>query len=265
MQQYFLRTADEDVARYLRLFTFLPFHQIEAVMAHHAQDESKRVAQHLLAKEIVELAHGAADAKNAEAAHRGAFSYGTNMFSLGVLRRTLAEISSKEPRPGDVIEESSEEEQQLFNYKQEYAASSTSHSMEGPLTGPPKTESSDVVTLPLSLLQAGSFPRVLHAAGLVESKSEGRRLISRQGAYVVLPNSGSLEDPHGLKWARIPDNINNADPNRYLIDWEALVLRSGKSNIQICRVVTEEQFEAKGLTCPGWEEFKAQRAENAQM
>jgi tyrosyl-tRNA synthetase len=229
-------------------------------MAHHAHNESKRVAQHLLAKEIVELAHGAADAKNAEVAHKEAFSHGTNIFSLGVLRRTLAEIIAKEPRPGDEVEGTSEKEQQLFNYKQAYAASSTAQSTTGTYTELPKMDGSNVITLPLTLLQVGSFPRVLYAAGLADSRSEARRLIAKRGAYVVLPNSGSVENPHGLRWEQIPDSINTTDPNQYLIDWEALVLRSGKSKIQICRIVTDEQFEAEGLTCPGWEELKENRA-----
>lgn len=253
------------MARYLKLFTFLPMDHIETVMVHHAQNESKRIAQHLLAKEVVSLAHGAADASKAEVAHKEAFSDGTSIFSLGALRRTLADISSKEARPDDVVVQRNEREQQLFNYKQAYAASSTAQSIPGTSTEPVKTDASNVVTLPLTLLQAGSFPRILHAAGLSSSRSEGRRLIMKKGAYVVLPNSGSVENPHGLKWEPIPESINTADPNHYLIDWEALVLRSGKSKIQICRVVTEEQFEADGLTCPGWEELKAHRAETTQQ
>jgi tyrosyl-tRNA synthetase len=245
----------------LKLFTFLPIDHIETVMVHHAQNESKRVAQHLLAKEVVALAHGAADASKAEVAHKEAFSDGTNVFSLGALRRTLAEISTTGARAGDVAEQKSKSEQQLFNYKQAYAASSTAQSTTATSTEPSKADASNIVTLPLTLLQAGSFPRVLHAAGLANSRSEGRRMITNKGAYVVLPNSGSTENPHGLKWEPIPDSINTADPNHYLIDWEALVLRSGKSKIKICRVVTEEQFEAEGLTCPGWEELKANRAE----
>jgi tyrosyl-tRNA synthetase len=77
-QQYFLKTADNDVERYLKLFTFLPLDQISLVMGQQRNDESRRLAQHILAKEIVELAHGAHAAKQAEAAHKEAFSHGTN-------------------------------------------------------------------------------------------------------------------------------------------------------------------------------------------
>ncbi|KAJ4358441.1 tyrosyl-tRNA synthetase [Didymosphaeria variabile] len=253
LYQYFLRTADNDVERYLKLFTFLPIQHIDLVMENQRQDESKRTAQHILAKEVVELAHGAEDAKKAEAAHKEAFSQGTHTFSLSGLRRTLEMISKQ-----DQMDNVDVNELELLAYKKAYACSP--QATTGTTTEDSKKDASNVVTLPLSLLAEGSFPRVLHAAGLVSSKSEGHRLIAKRGAYVVLPNSGSVENPYGLKWEQIPEAISTTDPNHYLLDWEALVIRSGKSKIQVCRIVTEEQFENEGLTCPGWEEFKARRA-----
>ncbi|KAF2641682.1 tyrosyl-tRNA synthetase-like protein [Massarina eburnea CBS 473.64] len=259
LYQYFLRIADADVSRYLKLFTFFPLYQIDLTMRQHQKDESKRVAQHILAREIVELAHGAADAKKAETAHREAFSQGTTTFSLGALRNTLSIFSEAEAAASGAVEQKSEKEQQLLAYKQAYASSSTASSVAGTTGESPRIKADEVVTLPLSLLKAGSFPHVLYAAGLVPSRSEGRRLIQNKGAYVVLPNSGSIENPHALNWTPIPESTSPANPNHYLVDYEALVLRSGKSKIQVCRIVTEEQFEADGLTCPGWDEFKAQR------
>lgn len=264
LYQYFLRTPDADVARYLKLFTFLPLQHITLVMGQHAQDESKRIAQHLLAKEIVELAHGAADAKKAEAAHREAFSQGTNTFSLGALRNTFSVFRQEEAATKGAVEPKSEKEQRLLAYKQSYAGITPSQSTSANEPHKPHNPS-EVVTLPLSLLSPGSFPSVLHAASLVPSKSEGRRLIQKKGAYVVVPNSGSDENPHGLAWTHVPEAFNTADPSHYLVDYEALVLRAGKSKIQICRVVKEEQFEAEGMTCPGWEEFKARREESGKQ
>ncbi|KAF1951663.1 tyrosyl-tRNA synthetase-like protein [Byssothecium circinans] len=259
LYQYFLRIADADVARYLKLFTFLSLDQIDLTMRQHQKDESKRIAQHVLAREIVELAHGAADAKKAEVAHREAFSQGTNTFSLGALRNTLSAFAEKGAAASGAVGKQNKREGELLAYKQAYAAHSTAQSIVNTTSEPPKMNKADVVTLPRSMLETGSFPRILHAAGLVPSRSEGRRLIQKKGAYVVVPNSGSIENPHGLNWTAIPENVGTADPNHYLVDYEALVLRSGKSKIQICRIVTEEQFEAEGLTCPGWDEFKAKR------
>lgn len=218
-------------------------------MGQQRKDESKRVAQHILAKEIVELAHGAMAAKRAETAHKEAFSYGTNTFSLGALRHALSGISgaetSSEVRP-------SQGDQAHLAYKKDYATSSTTQAIAETTHESLKSSGDNIVTLPATMLQSGSFPRVLHAAGLASSKSEAHRLIAKKGAYVVVPNSGSAEAPSALQWITIEPSAK-ANPSHFLVDWEALVLRSGKSKIQICRVVPEEQFRAEGLTCPGWE------------
>jgi tyrosyl-tRNA synthetase len=234
-------------------------------MKAHYKDESKRIPHHVLAREIVELAHGAASAKKAEIAHREAFSQGTNTISLLALRKTLAPTSEAEAIASGEVELPSARQLELLAYKQAYAASSTTQSTTSTTSEPVKSNVSDVVTLPDTLLEPGSFPRVLYAAGLAGTISEGRRLIQKRGAYVVMPNSGTTENPHGLHWTSVPESISTADPNRYLVDYEALVLRSGKSKIQVCRVVKEEQFEADGLTCPGWDEFKAKKNEVAQQ
>lgn len=243
--QYFVRTADDDVERYLKLFTFLPLDEIRLLMSQQWQNESKRLAQHMLAKEVVELAHGAADAKKAETAHKEAFSSGTNTFSLGALRTAMNTVDKLDSPTTPLTKM----EKEILVYKQAYAAASTTEA----ISGTPKREDHNVVTIPLSMLQAGSFPRVLYAAGLATSKSEAQRLINSRGAYVVVPNSGLPETPTSLKWATIESGVA-ADPNHFLVDWEALIVRAGKSKIQICRVVTEEQFKAEGLTCPGWDD-----------
>jgi tyrosyl-tRNA synthetase len=129
-------------------------------------------------------------------------------------------------------------ERELLEYKRSYATSSTAQSVSGTTFEQPKSDGDDVVTLPLSMLQAGSFPTVLHAAGLASSKSEANRLIAKKGAYVLVPNSGPPENPTALKWATIEPG-KEVDPNHYLVDWEALVLRSGKTRVQICEVVKD--------------------------
>ena len=73
LYQFFLRTSDADVGRYLRLFTFLPLPEIETILAAHAELPSERKAQHLLAREFVELVHGEVDAAAAEQQHRSIF------------------------------------------------------------------------------------------------------------------------------------------------------------------------------------------------
>ncbi|KAF2709581.1 tyrosyl-tRNA synthetase-like protein [Pleomassaria siparia CBS 279.74] len=262
LYQYFLRTSDDDVERYLKLFTFIPIDYIYLVMEKQRKDAGKRVAQHLLAKEIVELAHGAASAKKAEVAHKEAFSDGTRTFSLSALRKTLSNGTIVDvPTSSNMIEPTeSDRALKLTDYKRGFIAAT-----QAPSTA---TDSSiddvanSVVTIPSTLLRVGTFPRILHAAGLVASRNEGHKLIKSKGAYVVVPNSGTVENPHGLKWEQVPEGTS-IDPNHYLVDWEALVVRSGKSKFQVCRIISEERFEAEGMTCPGWEDFKAKRAEQA--
>jgi tyrosyl-tRNA synthetase len=239
LYQYFMRTADADVERYLKLFTFLPLESISLLMAQQFKDASKRTAQHVLAKEIVELAHGAAEAKKAEIAHKEAFSHGTNTFSLGALRNTLGTAKSG---LGPQKEKLSTFDTDLLEYKRAYAASSPTQPTSSTSTSPSPSKTESVITLPLSLLALGAFPRILHAAGLAATKSEAHRLIAKKGAYVVVPNSGTVDSPTSLKWVPIEAN-SQANPQHFLIDFDALVLRSGKSKIQIVRVVSDAVFE----------------------
>ena len=50
--QFWVNTEDEDVERYLKLFTFLPLERIAAVMAEHAREPGRRTAQRVLAREV---------------------------------------------------------------------------------------------------------------------------------------------------------------------------------------------------------------------
>lgn len=238
LYQYFMRTADTDVERYLKLFTFLPLDQISLLVEQTRKDASKRLAQHVLAKEIVELAHGAAEAKKAETAHKEAFSHGTNTFALGVIRNALGTAN---PDAGlGAQKELSSFDKQLLEYKRAYAATSTVQ----PTSSTSMQAKESVITLPLSLIQSGSFPSVLHAAGLASTKSEAHRLIASKGAYVVVPKSGSVEFPTSLKWACVEKGY---EPQHFLVDFEALVLRAGKSKIQIVKVVSDQEYEKLGL------------------
>ena len=57
--QFWLRTEDADVQKYLGYFTFLQTEKIAEVMSEHSQAPEKRVAQKLLASEMTTLVHGA--------------------------------------------------------------------------------------------------------------------------------------------------------------------------------------------------------------
>lgn len=74
---YLTKTADSDVERYLKMFTFMPLDDITALMKGHKKNESRRLAQHKLAREFLELVHGEHEAKAAETQHRLLFQKGT--------------------------------------------------------------------------------------------------------------------------------------------------------------------------------------------
>lgn len=68
--QFLLRSSDEDVERYLKLFTFVPLSNIATIMQEHKADPGKRKAQHLLAGEVLELVHGPEEASKTRAEHQ---------------------------------------------------------------------------------------------------------------------------------------------------------------------------------------------------
>ncbi|XP_071489885.1 tyrosine--tRNA ligase, mitochondrial-like [Diadema antillarum] len=58
LYQYFIRLADADVERYLKLFTFLSLPEIAQLMKAHQAKPEKRMAQRKLAEQVLLLVHG---------------------------------------------------------------------------------------------------------------------------------------------------------------------------------------------------------------
>ncbi len=56
--QFWLGTADEDVYRFLRYYSFMPLAEIEALEAEDAKQQGRKLAQQVLADELTELVHG---------------------------------------------------------------------------------------------------------------------------------------------------------------------------------------------------------------
>lgn len=65
--QYFMNTTDEDVERYLKLFTLLDFETINTITATHSQDPAARYGQQELAKYVVTTIFGSQAAQQAVA------------------------------------------------------------------------------------------------------------------------------------------------------------------------------------------------------
>ncbi|KAJ2355994.1 tyrosyl-tRNA synthetase, partial [Coemansia sp. RSA 2618] len=63
--QFFIKTADSDVERFLKMFTLLPLPLIAQTIKEHGQAPENFIAQKLLAAEVTELIHGAAGVQQA--------------------------------------------------------------------------------------------------------------------------------------------------------------------------------------------------------
>ncbi|WFD36486.1 tyrosine--tRNA ligase [Malassezia cuniculi] len=80
--QYFMRSSDADVGRYMRTLTLMNHEEIEAVLAEHATEPSRRIAQTRLADEMTELVRGVDAVRRARTATGVLF--GRNVSELSV-------------------------------------------------------------------------------------------------------------------------------------------------------------------------------------
>ena len=66
--QYWINAADEDVSKYIRIFTLKSQEEIESLEAEHAEDPGRRILQKSLAEDITKRIHSEADLETAIAA-----------------------------------------------------------------------------------------------------------------------------------------------------------------------------------------------------
>src|SRR5271155_1131912 len=140
----------------------MPLADVAETMELHRKDESKRVAQHRLAKEFVELVHGLEAAEQAEQEHRNMFK---KDLSISELRKSAEEVSATTNvygRPMDI---------------------NPSLNKHAP---PPRLEEnlSNRLKLPVSLVDGQPLSKILWSAGLVASRSEGQRIINNRGVQL---------------------------------------------------------------------------------
>ncbi|KAL8868622.1 MAG: hypothetical protein Q9174_004869 [Haloplaca sp. 1 TL-2023] len=233
LYQFFLRSSDDDVHRYLKLFTFMPFFEIEQVMTEQNLDRSKRVAQRRLAREVLSLVHGEEEVKAVEAQHGIFFKP-----SKTALKRMARDAS--QPREAGHGKSKSNDITPLLNKH----------------AGPDKPGPASSVTLPRSLVFDQQIGRVLYAAGVVSSRSEGHRLIAKKGAYVgSLPGKQHTNMGNNIDFTPV-GNWTNDYINRFIIDEQLLVLRAGKWRVKMITIIPDAEFERRGLDAPGWKECK---------
>lgn len=94
--QFWINAEDADVGRYLRMFTFMPRAEIEALEAAHAKAPHERGAQRALAAAMTSLLHGADAARVAAEVSRVIFDKKIDAASIGddVYATLAAEIPS---------------------------------------------------------------------------------------------------------------------------------------------------------------------------
>ncbi|APU22399.1 tyrosyl-tRNA synthetase [Actinoalloteichus sp. GBA129-24] len=95
--QYFLNTADSEVGRYLRLFTFLSREEIEELEQTTREKPALRLAQRRLADELTTLVHGADETRRVTAASSALFGRGElHELDEATLSSAMAEVPGGE-------------------------------------------------------------------------------------------------------------------------------------------------------------------------
>ena len=170
--QFFVRTTDADVVRFLKLFTFLPMPEINELAEQVEAAPEKRAAQKKLAEEMTRTVHGQGGLDVALRASEVLF--GGSIEGLGAedLLAIFADVPSAELAIESVTD--------------------------------------------MTVIDVASV------SGLCKSKGEARRLITGGGMYV-----NNVKVPDALATVQVAD----------LVDGAVLVLRSGKKNFHLIKIV----------------------------
>lgn len=94
--QFWLNSADEDAANWVRIYTFLDRPTIEGLIERHAADPGARELQRTLAREATTILHGEAAAEQAENAGKALFSGEIADLDERTLREVLKDVPSSE-------------------------------------------------------------------------------------------------------------------------------------------------------------------------
>lgn len=92
--QFWLNASDEDVPKFLKIFTFMGREEIESLLAGHAANPGAREAHRALARHVTEMLHGKAEVENSENAAKALFSGEIAGLPEATLREVLASVPS---------------------------------------------------------------------------------------------------------------------------------------------------------------------------
>lgn len=96
--QYWLNSADEDAEKYIKIFTFLPQQQINALINEHKEAPHLRILQKRLAEEITILVHSKDDLNNAIKASQILFGKSTSDDLKGLNEQTFLDVFDGVPQ-----------------------------------------------------------------------------------------------------------------------------------------------------------------------
>jgi tyrosyl-tRNA synthetase len=94
LYQYWVRSEDADVEKFLKLFTFLSLDEIAAIMAEHNESPERRAAQKALAEHATRLIHGEDGLAKAVAASGALFGGDLSALGAGELKDIFADVPS---------------------------------------------------------------------------------------------------------------------------------------------------------------------------
>ena len=194
-------------------------------MEEHQKAPPKRIAQHKLAREVLRIVHGQKLAYEAELEHARIFnrSSALNPKSDGDEHQSMDHVDMTVP----------------FN------------NGDNRDNRPPTSS----LVLPKSLVYNQRISHVLYHAGLVPSRSEGFRLVSKKGASVGARPSSTGPLGNQVDWSPAA-NWDGKETEKYILGDDTLLLRVGKWKIKVIKIISDEEFEEKGLSAPGWKEDK---------
>jgi tyrosyl-tRNA synthetase len=99
----------------------------------------------------------------------------------------------------------------------------------------------------------------LYHAGLAKSNSDGTRMVNSGGAYIGSQSEESDSKSEGELEFRSLKGITASMVTEMMEKSNVLVLRTGKWNVKLIEVISDVEYEQKGLSAPGWEEVVAAR------
>ena len=101
--QFFLRSADEDVIRYLKVFSLRPLSEIAELEAQMKANPEARIPQKALAEELTRLVHGEEGVKTALGATQTLFGGDITGKSADELETIFKDVKSAELAKEDIV------------------------------------------------------------------------------------------------------------------------------------------------------------------